>query len=386
MEALSYFVARRRMNTYQVGMSLFATSVGGSSLFLSALFIHQYGPWGLLFELGGSVGLCFLGWVVVPFLYPSGSFSFGEFLSRGKPLVFRKGLSLYLAITEILWLALLVYSLYLLIPSYYATGGLLFLCALYTSLGGQKTIFLTDTWQTFIIFGGIILLILFQHPSSPQSHPFLNPSPTLATLAIMSTLAHMTGPDMAHRILSAQSLMEARKGAFLAGLLKLLWMTLFFFWIRTLPHGLVSWLSTQSSGMRWITLFILINILLSSMDTVLMSAITFVQRDIFSRLGLPSGLVGMVIAGISGGLAFFFPDLIELFKKSYGFFVAGAAMPILCEGLLPKGVHPIFFILALLFGGLMIFWDKFFLGLALSLAFAFIGASIQKRRKACSPR
>ncbi len=312
--SVEYFLAGKSQSWLLVGTSLFASNIGSEIILgVSGAGARAEMPMAN-FEMLASLILILLGWFFVPFYLRTGVFTMPEFLEKRYSKASRNYLSVvsllaYIVtkISLIIFAGALVFEV-LGIPFW--TGAIITVVAtgFYTVLGGLKSVIYTDMIQAFFLLFGTLGITLFglyqiggwgelmsilenagQNASNPQPSEFFNLwrphadsqypwTGMLFGAPILGIWYWCTDQYIVQRVLSAKNIDHARKGALLAGYLKLLPVFIFF-----LP-GVIAYALMQEG---------LINFSMSNADQALPTLITEF---------LPGGLRGLAIAGLLAAL------------------------------------------------------------------------------------
>jgi Na+/proline symporter len=155
-------------------------------------------------------------------------------------------------------------------------------------------------------------------------------------------MTHIVGPDIYSKILSAKDTKTAKYGSIYSGVFK---------FIFAISIGLISLsaiilepnLNPQQSALALplvithlnpiiagVILAAFVSVMLSSVDSVLISAGTVLSIDIFQKRNIIISRFGMLIIGFSSLLlSLYFLDIINTLKLAYTVFTAGLTFPIL---------------------------------------------------------
>ena len=165
-----YLLGGRTMKPWTVGLSLFATLLSTLSYLATPGEIIQNGP----MLLGQVVAMPFvywiIGWFFIPFIMRLKVTSAYEILEKRLGSSIRTlGAATFLSL-RIIWMAVIIYATTdkVLIPltgldpdmTPWLCGVLGIVTLIYTSMGGLRAVVITDAVQTFILFGGAILVII----------------------------------------------------------------------------------------------------------------------------------------------------------------------------------------------------------------------------------
>ncbi|CAE7470022.1 SLC5A1 [Symbiodinium sp. KB8] len=314
LSAVDYFLAGKDQGWLVIGASLFASNIGSEII----LGVSGAGARGNMpvanFEIIASLVLILLGWVFVPFYLRTGVFTMPEFLEKRYSRACRNYLSVISVLAYVITkISLIIFAGALVFETIgipFWTGAIFTVLAtgLYTVLGGLKAVIYTDMVQAIILLIGTGAVTLFalnqvggwnemmdtlsvaaQDPTNPSVDRFFNlwrPSndteyPWTGMLfgaPILGVWYWCTDQYIVQRALSAKDVSHARKGALLAGYLKLLPVFIFF-----IP-GVIAFALMQKG---------LLSFSMEEADKALPAMITGF---------LPVGLKGLAIAGLLAAL------------------------------------------------------------------------------------
>lgn len=314
LSAVDYFLAGKDQGWLVIGASLFASNIGSEII----LGVSGAGARGNMpvanFEIIASLVLILLGWVFVPFYLRTGVFTMPEFLEKRYSRACRNYLSVISVLAYVITkISLIIFAGALVFETIgipFWTGAIFTVLAtgLYTVLGGLKAVIYTDMVQAIILLIGTGAVTLFalnqvggwsemmdtlsiaaQNPANPSVDRFFNlwrPSSDteypwtgmLFGAPILGVWYWCTDQYIVQRALSAKDVSHARKGALLAGYLKLLPVFIFF-----IP-GVIAFALMQKG---------LLNFSMEEADKALPAMITGF---------LPVGLKGLAIAGLLAAL------------------------------------------------------------------------------------
>ncbi|MDW3192018.1 MAG: sodium:solute symporter [Cytophagales bacterium] len=314
LSAVDYFLAGKDQGWLVIGASLFASNIGSEII----LGVSGAGARGNMpvanFEIIASLVLILLGWVFVPFYLRTGVFTMPEFLEKRYSRACRNYLSVISVLAYVITkISLIIFAGALVFETIgipFWTGAIFTVLAtgLYTVLGGLKAVIYTDMVQAIILLIGTGAVTLFalnqvggwsemmetlsvaaQNPANPSVDRFFNlwrPSSDteypwtgmLFGAPILGVWYWCTDQYIVQRALSAKDVSHARKGALLAGYLKLLPVFIFF-----IP-GVIAFALMQKG---------MLSFSMDEADKALPAMITGF---------LPVGLKGLAIAGLLAAL------------------------------------------------------------------------------------
>ncbi len=163
-----YFVGKRDMNWFLIGVSLFATLLSTISYLSMPGEVIGKGPVTMVRILGLPVAFLLVGYFLIPVYMRQRVTSAYELLEERLDLSVRLlGVGMFLAL-RLVWMSLLVYlaskALVVMmgveetwIPLIVLITGLV--SVTYTSLGGLRAVVITDLIQSILLFGGALLVL-----------------------------------------------------------------------------------------------------------------------------------------------------------------------------------------------------------------------------------
>lgn len=184
--AEDYILGGKTMNPFMIGISIFATLFSTLSYLSYPGEMIMYGP----VFLAGILALPIANWIIGKFLIPkfmqTNVKSAYEILEINLGINTRKLAVGFFLILRFLWMTTIVYATVeiamvpilnidrSLVP--YISIALSILTVIYTSMGGIKAVVRTDVAQSFIMFFGLILTIIFIISKLAPDQSILNPS------------------------------------------------------------------------------------------------------------------------------------------------------------------------------------------------------------------
>jgi SSS family solute:Na+ symporter len=329
-----YFLAGKDATWIAIGASIFASNIGSEHLIGLAGAGASSGMAMAHWEIQGWM-ILILGWVFVPFYSRSMVYTMPEFLERRYNPQSRTILSVISLISYVLTkVAVTVYAGGLVFQQVFgietlwgidffwiAAIGLVLITALYTVIGGMKSVLYTSVLQTpILLLGSLIILILgfrelggwdemmrvcgavpandfgdsmtsLIRSNSDSNFPWLG---ALVGSAIIGFWYWCTDQYIVQRVLSGKDEKQARRGSIFGAYLKLLPVFLF------MIPGMIAFAIHQKTG----------TFLPSLADGAVNADAAF--PTLVAKL-LPAGLKGLVVCGI---LAALMSSLASLFNSS----------------------------------------------------------------------
>jgi len=164
-----YLLGGRRMKSWTVGLSLFASLLSTISYLATPGEMIRYGPLYLGGILSYPLIIFVVGWGLIPFIMRSQVTSAYELLEERLGLAPRLLGALFFLSMRIMWMAVIIYATVdkVVIPVFdWSPAAAPYLCCLlgavtviYTSMGGLRAVVFTDVLQTLILFLGAILTL-----------------------------------------------------------------------------------------------------------------------------------------------------------------------------------------------------------------------------------
>ncbi len=241
-------------------------------------------------------------------------------------------------------------------PHTYAVLSAAVFLVVYTLIGGQKSVLRTDLFQFGILAAAVLLTLgylFLAKPPLPGSIRIELFTSRFGPLDLLYYIVVMGGsyficPMMFSRILSADSPKNARKSSFLSGTGMLLFafaLTFIGLWARAAhpdlggldPLNAIA--KTQIPAVLGMALVLgLLAAILSTADTVLLTAAGILEYDIFKRSRVAGVRVWTVAVGALGtGIALFQTDIIALLMRTYNGYTAGLVPALFVALMLPGG-------------------------------------------------
>jgi len=164
-----WFLGRRSLTWWAIGLSMFATNVDNADLVSLTGTTYNEGLHIIMVHtLGSLLGASFAAFFLVPAMSRAGQFTNAEYLEARFGPVARVLSALIQIQYRSSMLGLMIWSLYLLLTGLLGLGsviawalifGIVVLAAVYTSLGGLKSVVMTDALQGIIMF--IAMAVIF---------------------------------------------------------------------------------------------------------------------------------------------------------------------------------------------------------------------------------
>ncbi|MCE5229916.1 hypothetical protein LLG95_10010 [bacterium] len=365
-DGAGFFLAGRKLATWQVGFALAAMGFGGSAILIASSLVYAHGLAGLWFT--GSVALGFIanGLFIARRVRASGAHSLAHFVEMqyGRPA--RRMTSALLVVCAMAFFGLTIKSFSLLLGPFAEGVGWLAVagraeivaCAVilaYTLLGGHKAIAATDPLQIALIVAGLALALLplgiaraplSALPAGMMRLPFgPGAGPMFAfNMIVLMGLAGVVGGDVFSKILSARDETSASRGAVIGGLtlgaLAVI-VALLALCARALLPGLaeptlaIPMLARELLPPALFELIVLaiLGALISTGDAVLLTGATVLTLDVLrldervSAWPVRAVTLGLALGGL--GLALWLGRLLKIMQFGYTLLVAGVVMPVL---------------------------------------------------------
>ncbi len=226
---------------------------------------------------------------------------------------------------------------------------------LYTLIGGQKSVLRTDLFQFGILAVAVVAALLWLFVAKAPAPgtvvvEIFNPSFGFLDLlyyVIVLGGSYFICPMMFSRILSADSPASARKSSFMSGfgmLFFALAITFVGLWAKaSVPElgGLdpLNFMARNSLPgiLGSLLVFGLLAAILSTADTVLLTAAGIMENDLIKRKSVAGVRFWTVVVGVVGaGIALFQTDIIGILVKTYNGYTAGL-VPVLFVAIIFAG-------------------------------------------------
>ncbi|MCD6383837.1 MAG: hypothetical protein J7L88_05190 [Thermoplasmata archaeon] len=350
---IGFYLASRKLSSFQAASTIGATTIGGSATVVTAALVLNYGAKGIVADIGGALGLIALGLFLAGRVRRSSAHSLPHLISMIYGEEVGRLSALLLFVTEVGWVALLFKATQGIFISidFYPFWAILFTAlflTLYTAVGGQRTVALTDIFQIFLLLGVFLFMVgaAVVDPIPLQSTEIM-PQGLLLTLFFMMFLSHMLGPDIYSKVLSTRDSRTAERGSIIGGVIKLLVGVMLL--ILVLSVGGVG-INDSSTTLETIGIYLmpgflsglllatLLSIMMSSADSCLLTGATIMEWDILKKdlKGWQRTLLIFTIGLLALFLACSASTILDVLIFSYGIFTSSLSMPLLLALLFPK--------------------------------------------------
>jgi SSS family solute:Na+ symporter len=353
-----FYLAARTLGPLTATSTLAATAIGGSATIVVVGQVYERGLPAIWIDLAGGIGLILLGIILAARVRRLGVFSLPEIAGLFYGREVRRIAGVLVLIAQIGWLALLLRScVALLLPLIGLSEAEILLIVggvfiIYTVVGGQLAVARTDILQLALMAVGILLIAApllvgvadwkalpvdkLEFPTGPGF-----PLSIVLPLIAVTALPHLAGSDIYSKLLSARDERTARTSALAAGAIKIAFGLAIgligLAAVTLLPKGLqadsvftalaVELLPAPAAAAVVVAL---LATLMSSADSVLITAGTVLSRDVLEHHSPASGRFATAAIGLLGiGFATLFSSLLDLFFFAYAFFSACLTLPVI---------------------------------------------------------
>jgi len=354
-----FFLANRSLGKFALTATITATVVGGSATIATGALIYNYGLPGLWLDIGGAIGLVVLGVTLAKMVRKTGLFTLPEITGHLFDKKVRFAAAVLIVITQIAWISLLIQAtgavISVLLPLEYELLLIIIAIAfiLYTFLGGQFAVVYTDIIQFIIMIIGVCLLAaplllmeaapLFGQLSTEHlTFPVNNNLGILPVLSFffMMLMPHIVGPDIYSKLLSAKDEKTAMYGAIFSGVFKLIFAiaigiialsaVVLYPGLENASLAIPTAVLGLSPLLAGVVLAAFVSVMLSSADSVLLSAGTILSVDITRKKNIIVSRVGILVIGVFALLlSLYLKDIISTLTLAYTVFTAGLTLPII---------------------------------------------------------
>lgn len=362
------------MGSLLCALSLVSTIIGGSATLGMGALAQKVGEAAFWWLGVGALGLIVHGWVIAPQIRNMPAMTLPEVASVRVGEKAKLWSAVIIAVSWVAVTAAQFVALWSLLNSLMSAsiamifyGAIALAVILHTAMGGQRAVIKTDALQAILLLGGFIVAAWWCVGSVPAENinwiPFNEKFGVVdwATLMLLVGITYIVGPDMFSRSFAAKDASSARRAAWIASpLLVIFGITITYLALANVEAAspIAGWLS-PNSPMPWLLKAALalglISALCGSADTVLLSAATIAERDIFGKNRLPAVRLLVVFIGLMcASVVFVSGDIIRLLLIAYSFFVPGVAAPLLVTLLMKKSrFNERYWMFAAVAGGLL---------------------------------
>ncbi len=357
----SFFLADRKLGLLPITTTITATAVGGSATIATAKLIYLYGLPSLWLDIGAATGLIILGLTLAKKVRKTKLYTLPEITNYLFNKKVRNVAAILIFVTQIAWVALLIQGagavISVLLPFDYflIITSITVVFILYTVIGGQFAVVYTDIIQFIIMIVGVCFIAapLIYSRAAPLigeisinklSFPVNSEYGFIPALSLffMMLMPHIVGPDIYSKILSARDEKTAMYGSIFSGLFRIIFAASVGV-IAVSSIVLIPGLSTNEAVFAMpmaitqlgpiiggIILAAFISVMLSSADSVLVSAGTILSVDITKKNNIKISRIGIVSVGVLALiLSLYLDDIIQTLTLAYTIFTAGLTLPII---------------------------------------------------------
>ncbi|XP_071547719.1 sodium-coupled monocarboxylate transporter 1-like isoform X3 [Panulirus ornatus] len=167
LDTKDFFLGGGQMKPIPVALSFLAGVISAISILGNSSEMYYYGSQFWMYTLGIVFGSLLTTLVIMPIIYPLRLVSIYEYLEiRWNTTVVRKLSSALQVVNTFIFLGIALYAPSLAISSVTPIStntsiiALGLVCSVYSSLGGAKAVVYTDSFQTLVMFAGVIAVII----------------------------------------------------------------------------------------------------------------------------------------------------------------------------------------------------------------------------------
>ncbi|SNU06706.1 solute:Na+ symporter, SSS family [Lachnospiraceae bacterium] len=352
-----YGMAGKDQGTFAVTTTLLATVLGASTTIGIVDTVYQIGFPGIWWLIFGALGLLLQSFILSEKVRETGA----DTLPHLARITMGRTAELLLALIIVIsWIGVIAGQLVamnsLVTFAIGRSSRIVFVVVsiivlLYTMVGGQLSVVKTDKLQLIIIFAGIIICCLYLYlfkggdtSSVTQGIELLNKDyrpMNLFTQFFVIGGVYFLGPDIMSRNFISKDEKTAKRSAFLAGIILLIFSVVITFtgmWVRANvtsdelgdSKALMYVIGLIPRPVGIILIFGLLSAILSSTDTCIINASTIFVKDVLGKedislVRITVGVIGMiatVLAVLGRG------DILTLLTGAYSIYTPGVIFPL----------------------------------------------------------
>ena len=309
-----FYLGDRRFGALPTGFSLAATTIGASAILTEGELVYTHGMGGVWMDLAGALGLGALGMWLVPRVRAGARTSLAEIAGALFGPQVRVLSALLVVAAEVGWLALLLRGAESILVASgevrpeWALALAVAAFAGYTCIGGQHAVTWSDVVQFSVMCGGLLLVALpaalvaggaaLWRPGPVWNFPWGADWPPQRALEmlLMVGLPHLVGSDVYAKVLAARDESSARRGAIFAAAAKAVFGVAIALIALAARQGLPGLQPAAAAvplylkevlpaGLHLVVLLALMATVVSSADTVLLTATTILLHDLLPGIG-----------------------------------------------------------------------------------------------------
>ena len=356
-----FFLADRTLGWFPLTATITSSVIGGSATIVTAQLIYLHGLPAIWLDVGAATGLIILGLTLARLVRKTGLVTLPEITGHLFDQKVRAVASVLVIVTQIAWVSILIQGTGIILSVFLPYDYTLllvvttFVFVLYTIVGGQFAVVYTDIIQFVIMMVGVCAFaapLLFMKAAPlfgdlPYDYLSFPVNASLGVLPVLSfffmmVMPHIVGPDIYSKLLSAKNEKTARQASILSGILRLVFsvsLVIIALSAVVLLPGLSQAESSRAMPMALmsldpviasVVLAAFVSVMLSSADTVLLSAGTILSVDISKKNTVGYSRIGILItATVALLLALYLQNIIATLKLAYTVFTAGLTLPII---------------------------------------------------------
>ncbi len=370
-----FLVAKRKLPMLLTSLSLSASILGASMTFIAVGKVYSYGLSGMWFTLGPAFFLLIMGIFIAKKVRRTKALTLSDLVGKMFDTKTRVASGVLIVLAEIAWISLLAQTTQLMLVMFLGLpeGWAMFLSlaffTAYTLLAGKVADAYTDAVQAGLMLLMVVILVpaaILKGGGGVAEIPTeswkivggaLSPIQIIAMFLLLG-LSYLVGPDVYAAILSAKSEKTAARSAMLgAGMI--------FFWglvmavLGMLGIAIIPGVAPEASGsiiirliyacvtnnvLRGIVVAGIIAVLMSSIDTTLLTGSSVLANDIIGPISEKAGMSGprtrqlvlysarggvVVLAVIAFVIGLWIDNIIDTLTLAYTVFVSGMILPVI---------------------------------------------------------
>jgi SSS family solute:Na+ symporter len=370
-----FLVAKRKLPVLFTSVSLAASILGASMTFIAVGKVYSYGLSGMWFTLGPAFFLLIMGIFIAKKVRETKALTLSDLIGKMFDTKTRIASAVLIVLAEIAWISLLAQTTQLMLVMFLGLpeGWAMFLAlaffTAYTLIAGKVADAYTDVVQfvlMLVLVGILVITALMKGGSDVTDLPVdswkivggpISPIQIIAMFLLLG-LSYLVGPDVYAAILSAKSEKTAQRSGMIGAGIILFWGIVMGI-LGMLGSVIVPGVAPEAAGsviirliyvcvendiLRAVVVGGMIAVLMSSIDTTLLTGSSVLANDIIGPISSRFGFEGprqrqLILYTAKGGvvwLAIFafivglwIDNIIDTLTLAYTVFVSGMILPVL---------------------------------------------------------